>query len=84
MEVSQEDREKAIEYLIKKMPEDIMKQIWEEMQGIKDTELLHQHHGFGTQVRNFLRDGGFRWGAIALDMEWEDLIKKAAKQKFSK
>ena len=84
MEVSQDDREKATIYLMEKMPEDILKQIWDEIQGNKETELLDQHHGFGTQVRNFLRDGGFRWGAIALDMEWKDLVKEAARLKFSK
>lgn len=77
-------KKKAIQYLIDNIPaetlEDVARSIRKEG---PDWWIVH-HHGFGMDVRNLLREGGFNWGPIDLDEIWVELIEKAVKKKFGK
>jgi hypothetical protein len=84
MDVSPEEKERAIDYLTNELPEETLKKIWEKIKEEGDGCLISYHHGFGTKVRNMLRNGGFSWGAIALDEEWDSLVAEAAKRKNKK
>ena len=43
--------------------------------------ILH-HHGFGMDVRNLLREGGFDWGPIDLDDMWVEMIEEVVEKKI--
>ena len=78
------EKKKAIQYLIDHIPAETLDEV---AKSIKDDGpdwwVLH-HHGFGMDVRNLLRKGGFNWGPIDLDEVWVELIEKAVKKKTGK
>lgn len=39
-----------------------------------------QHFGLGMEVRNTLREAGFRWAAVALDENWVALFMEASRR----
>lgn len=79
--ISDEERERAIQYLIENVPEGALMRIFEDI--YKDPDLLIlQHFGIGMQVRNLLRAGGFAWSDTVLDREWEAITLEAARQAY--
>jgi hypothetical protein len=78
------EKKKAIQYLIDNIPAETLEEVAKDMrENGSDWGILH-HHGFGTDVRNLLRKGGFDWGPIDLDEVWIGLVEKAVKKKFGK
>lgn len=65
-------REDAIIYLVKNIP----KKTWKDFKQ-NPKRFLVDHRGFGLHIRNLLRQSGYNPGSIALDDEWEDLVKEA-------
>jgi hypothetical protein len=43
---------------------------------------IDHHHGFGTGIRNLLREGGFEWDPIEMDDMWVGLVERAVGKKF--
>ncbi|HUX99101.1 MAG TPA: hypothetical protein VMV49_06070 [Candidatus Deferrimicrobium sp.] len=84
MEITTEDREKAITYLMTTLPDDTIQKVSQKIHEEGEGYLMELHHGFGTQVRNLLRKGGFHWGAIVLDNEWDSLVLEAVKRKLQR
>ncbi|RLF58527.1 MAG: hypothetical protein DRN37_04935 [Thermoplasmata archaeon] len=80
-EISEEDKEKAIQYLAKVFPKKTLKEVYE----ISKKGYLDMYHmGFGMAVRNALRKGGFKFNDIALDGYWDELITEAARRTVEK
>ena len=78
--LSPSDKKKAVKYLIDHIPSETIEEVAKDMREKgSDWWVLH-HHGFGTDVRNLLREGGFDWGPIDLDEVWVELIEKAVKK----
>lgn len=81
MEINPEEKEKAILYLMQKIPEDILKKLWIRIQKVGKRIKIRSYHGFGIKVRETLREGGFNWEESVLNNEWDSLIIEAAKRK---
>lgn len=79
-EITEEEKEEAILYLMKNIPKDCLKKVFVLVQDKGHTWWILVHSNFGTYVRNTLREGGFHWGAIALDHLWVMLIEEAARR----
>lgn len=76
------DKDKAILYLMENISEETLRDIYNICHNDHfGGNLMEYHHGFGTGVRNLLRDGGFDWGSIELDNEWASLVAEAARRK---
>jgi len=74
--ITDEERERAIQYLIAESPKGTLMMIYEEIN--KDTDWLIAHHfGIGMDIRNLLRAGGFIWLDPVLDHEWEPIVLEA-------
>jgi len=74
------DKKKAVKYLIDHIPAETLEDVAKDMREKgSDWWVLH-HHGFGTDVRDLLREGGFDWGPIDLDEVRVELIEKAVKK----
>jgi hypothetical protein len=43
---------------------------------------IGHHHGFGMDIRNLFREGGFDWGPIEMDDLWIGLVERAVRKKF--
>ena len=75
--ISEEEKERAIQYLMKVYPRKTLKDVYEVNK--KDSMWVYSaHFDFGMGVRNTLREGGFEFGDIALDNYWADLIIEAS------
>lgn len=81
--ISDDEVEQAIEYLAKQLPEGVLKEIMESTQVNVDWAISY-HFGFGVDVRNLLRQGGFDWDDTVLDENWGYLVEEAAKRSLGK
>jgi len=80
--ITDDERERAIQYLIENVPEGTLMRIFEDI--YKDPDwLIAQHFGIGVDIRNCLRAGGFEWSDTVLDHEWEPLLFEAARRRYS-
>jgi hypothetical protein len=79
--VSDEERERAIQYLIENIPECTLIRVFEEIHRDPDWLITHRF-GIGIEVRNLLRAGGFEWLDTALDHEWEPITLEAARRVY--
>lgn len=77
--ISEEEREKAIQYLAGVIPRETLLKIYEEISKEPDW-LIMQHFGMGAGIRNLLRAGGFAWGDPNLDHEWEPITLEAVRK----
>jgi len=77
--ISEEEREKAIQYLIETVPRETLLKIYEEISREPDWLIMH-HFGIGIEIRNLLRTRGFAWDDITLDREWEPITLEAARK----
>lgn len=77
--ISEEEREKAIQYLIEAVPRETLLQIYDKMLNEPDWLIL-QHFGIGLEIRNLLRTKGFTWGDANLDHEWEPITLEAVRK----
>jgi len=80
--ISDDERERAVLYLIGEIPELTLMRIYEEFYTDPDW-LVGQHFGIGMQVRNLLRVGGFVWSDTVLDREWEPILFEAARRIYA-
>ena len=78
------EKEKAVQYLIDKIPAETLEDIAKEMKENGSRWRILHHHGFGMDVRNLLREGGFDWGPLDLDNMWVELVEEVVKKKFGK
>jgi hypothetical protein len=76
---TQEEMERAVRHLMEKIPRSTLEQVWRKMQEDPGWWVL-AHHGFGTGIRNTLREGGFTWDAQTLDGTWMMLVGEAARR----
>ncbi len=79
-EISNEEKEEAIQFLMNNISKDCLKKVWVAVQNKGSCWSLLVHIDFGMYVRNTLRQGGFDWGALALDALWSMLIEEAARR----
>lgn len=78
-EISDEEIEDAIDYLASSIPENLLKEAFDLFQ--QDIKLISMSHfNVGIYVRNLLRKGGFDFGDIELDENWEYLLWRASKK----
>lgn len=78
-EISKEEKEKAIEYLMANIPKDCLEKVWIAVQNKESCLSLSVNMHFGMYIRNALRKAGFYWGPHALDSLWFTLIEEAAR-----
>ncbi len=78
--ISDEEQEKAIQFLMDNIPETCLKKVWIEVQNKEYFLSLSLNLYFGICIRNTLRKGGFNWGSLALDALWGTLIEEAARR----
>jgi hypothetical protein len=78
----QEEMERAVRYLMEKIPRSTLEQVWRKMRQDPGWWAL-AHHGFGIRIRNNLREGGFTWDAHTLDGTWMMLVGEAARTTMS-
>jgi hypothetical protein len=78
-EISNVEKEEAVQFLMNNFPKKILKKVWIAVQNNEFWPLLLNLY-FGMYVRNTLRKGGFDWGPYALDALWSTLIKEAARR----
>ena len=73
--ITPEEWNAAITYLEAYYPPET----WQQLQNLTQCDgwWIKYHHGFGTEVRNTLRKGGFDWGSISLDDNWASLMEDA-------
>ena len=74
--------EGAVQYLIDHIPTDELKDIRNLMRTEGPNWWIACHHGFGMNVRNILREGGYHWNAQQLDNLWVELVEAAVTKKF--
>ncbi|MCK8828460.1 hypothetical protein MWH25_12050 [Natroniella acetigena] len=72
-EISKEEIEEAVQYLSDEISDEILEKVKE----MSEEELLDQHLFLGIQVRNMLREGGFKWNDVVLDELWREIIRLA-------
>ena len=77
--ISEEERKKAIQYLVEAVPREALLQIYEKISREPDWLIMH-HFGIGVEIRNLLRATGFAWDDITLDREWEPITLEAARR----
>lgn len=79
-EISKEEKEEAIQYLMDNIPKDCLKKVSIAVQNKGYCWSWSVNICFGMYVRNVLREGGFDWGPLALDALWSPLIEEAARR----
>jgi hypothetical protein len=77
-EVSKEEKEEAIKYLMNNIPKDCLKKVSIAVQN--KGYFWSANMCFGMYVRNSLRKAGFHWGPHALDALWSKVIEEAARR----
>jgi len=77
--ISEEERKKAIQYLVETVPRETLLQIYEEILREPDW-LIMQHFGMGAGIRNLLRAKGFAWDDTDMDHEWEPITLEAVRK----
>lgn len=78
--LTEEEKERAICYLIDNIPKNAFMEVWNEMQKRGTIWWLPYQWGFGGRVRTILRQGGFEWGSITLEDRWAEMVEEAAKR----
>jgi len=81
-ELKPEDREKAIRYLLTKIPNEIWNDIKKSIDESGDAWYSEEHFGIGLYVRNLLLKGNFDINGIFMDTYWHELIEEAIKRKY--
>ena len=77
-EISKEQKEMAIQYLMANIPKDCLEKVWIAVQNKEYCWSVDMC--FGMYVRNTLRKAGFNWGPLALDSLSFMLIIEAARR----
>ena len=80
--INNEEKERAIQYLMDNIPEDCLKKVHDKIQKEGLEWMISKHFELGMYVRNTLREGGFDWDPTLLDDTWSELIRIAARRKF--
>lgn len=78
LSISDEERGKAVQYVVKNVPKETLLRIYEEISREPDWLIMH-HFGIGIDIRNLLRKGGFAWDDTILDREWEPITLEAVR-----
>lgn len=79
--LSEEEKEKAICYLIDKIPKDIFEKVWRDIQTKGKDWWLKHHYDFGMWVRNKLREGKIITDcSVELDDVWDLLVEEATRR----
>jgi len=79
--ISEEERKKAIQYLVETVPRETLLQIYEEILREPDW-LIMQHFGMGVEIRNLLRAKGFAWDDTDMDHAWEPITLEAVRKVY--
>lgn len=79
-EISDEEKEDAIQFLMDNISKDCLKKVGVAVQNKGSCWSLLVHMDFGMYVRNTLRKGGFDWGPYSLDALWSMLIEEVARR----
>jgi len=80
--ITKEEWLKAINCLIKNIPEETFLEVWELMQKEKDWS-SKRHYDLGMWVRNLLRKCGLGWGSLGLDSNWHRVMEDATRKFIS-
>ncbi len=80
--VPEEEKEKAVQYLVDKIPVTTFIDVEKIIRQNGENWWLEHYFGFGMDVRNILRNGGFQWDGVELDELWVELVEAAVKKKF--
>ena len=78
LSISDEERRKAVQYVVTNVPKETLLRIYEEISRDPDWLIFH-HFGIGIDIRNLLRKGGFAWDDTTLDREWEPITLEAVR-----
>jgi hypothetical protein len=81
LSISDEERRRAIQHVVKNVPKETLLQIYEEISRDPDW-LIMQHFGIGIEIRNLLRAKGFAWDDTTLDREWEPITLEAVRTAY--
>jgi hypothetical protein len=84
LELSNKEKEEAVNYLIKNIPRSILDKAYQEIKKEEEYWYIAHHFSFGMYVRNLLRRGKFDWDDIILDDYWHILIEEAVEKVFGK
>jgi hypothetical protein len=76
------EKTRAVKYLTDHIPDETMRDVKNAMDKNGKDWWVGHHHGFGTGVRNLLREGEFDWGPIDMDDLWIGLVERAVRKKF--
>jgi hypothetical protein len=74
-----EEWSRAVKYIQSRYSKNDFEKIWENVKENNTDWRMKAYLGFGTGVRNALRDGGFSWGQISLESNWAVLMEDAAR-----
>jgi hypothetical protein len=72
------ERDQAIRLLADKIPKETSVNILMQMQNKQTSWHNASHFGLGLQVRNSLREAGFKWSDVYLDDHWHELVEETA------
>jgi len=70
------DKKEAVKYLIDHIPAETLEEVAKYIKENGPDWGVFHHHGFGTDVRNLLRQGGFDRGAMVWMTSGLNLSKK--------
>jgi len=75
-----EEKERAICYLIKKIPQRTLREINSYIQKEGSDWAIKQHFELGLDIRNTLRNGKFDWDDVLFDNLWAELTEEAVRR----
>jgi len=78
-EPSQAERDDAIRLLARAIPRETLANVLMLVRNKQTPWQLASHFGLGLQVRNALRETGFKWSDAYLDEHWHELVEQAAR-----
>lgn len=75
-----QDRRLAVQYLMNHYPNEAFCEVRTLMQNKQTAWHRDSAFGFGMEVRNALRAGGFKWSDQYLDDHWFEIVEDAVAQ----
>lgn len=81
-ELTPDEREKAIQYLIDKISDDTWEEVKIAIQESHGDWDIDQHFGFGLYVRNLLLRSGLNLNGFFMDTIWHELIEEIIRRKY--
>jgi len=76
------DKEKAVQYLVDTIPVTTLIDVEKLIRQNGENWWMEHYFGFGMDIRNLLRNGGFQWDGVVMDQLWAELVEEAVKKEF--